>query len=196
MALAKTRTMGPSVDVRSRSRSTALPPNEAALTFMLMHAELSVPVRVWNAHALCPVTCALALGAAADPCVASTVSLVTPQFAKVPLEKSSAKMKVGGVNTVIGLDAALSAHVVERVERVHRVGCGPSRLTRSVIAERRRRRLPDRAGATVAVDLVRDRRRIVGRGRPRQVDPARDRAAARRLPGRGRRREVGVDRRR
>ena len=75
---------------------------------MLMHAVLSVPERVRYAHALWPVTCARALGAAADPCDASIVNLVTPvQFDNVPDEKSSAKMKVG-VKTVIGADEALS----------------------------------------------------------------------------------------
>ena len=94
MASTNTRTIGPSVDVRSRNRSTALPPKDVTLTFMLMHAVLSVPERVRNAHALWPVTCARALGAAAEPCDASIVSLVTPvQFENVPDEKSSAKMK-------------------------------------------------------------------------------------------------------
>jgi len=38
----QTRAIGPSVAVRSRRRSTALPPREVASTFTLMHAEGSV----------------------------------------------------------------------------------------------------------------------------------------------------------
>jgi len=71
-------------------------------------AEPVVAARVLLAKALCAVGFPWALGAAADPCVASTVSRVTlVQFDRSPVEKSSAK--IASLDTRIGSDAELIA---------------------------------------------------------------------------------------
>ena len=82
------------------------------------------------------------------------------------------------------------AHVQRRVHRVHRVGVHRAGIEARV-AERRSRRVADGRGSAVAVDAVRDRVRVIGRGAPRQVDLPLDRAGAARLARRRRRGEVG-----